>query len=116
MSTIEPAQPSPGPAPTVSADWIPGPFYRMTVQQYDALAEAEILTKKDKVHLINGYLLKKATYDPLQATADELMVPNSDASYRPDIMSGRENPSDFPPRRASPSPTAPWSGDSLAII
>jgi Uma2 family endonuclease len=72
MSTIAPTQPRPVVTSVVSPDWLPGPLYRMSVEQYDALAEAGVLTKKDNVHLINGYLVEKMTHKPPHATADEL--------------------------------------------
>jgi Uma2 family endonuclease len=72
MSTIAPEEPRPVPALAVSPDWIPGPLYRMTLEQYEALARAGILTKRDKVHLINGYLVRTRSHEPPHATADEL--------------------------------------------
>jgi Uma2 family endonuclease len=40
--------------------------------QYEAMADAGILTARDKVHLINGYLVAKMTHHPPHALADEL--------------------------------------------
>ena len=72
MSTIASTQPRTAPAPSVPPDWVPAPLYRMTVEQYEALADAGILTARDKVHLINGYLVAKMTHHPPHAVADEL--------------------------------------------
>jgi Uma2 family endonuclease len=72
MSTIASRRPLVGPAPAVPPDWIPTPLYRLTVEQYEAIADAGILTAGDKVHLINGYLVEKMTHKPPHAVADEL--------------------------------------------
>jgi Uma2 family endonuclease len=60
------------PAPAAPQDWVPAPLYRMTVEQYEAMGSAGILTERDKVHLINGYLVAKLTHKPPHAVADEL--------------------------------------------
>ena len=72
MATIAPAQPTVVPAPAVPPGWVPQSLYRLTLEQYEAMVEAGILTTRDKVHLINGYLVKKMTHKPPHATADIL--------------------------------------------
>jgi Uma2 family endonuclease len=69
MSTIEPgepmtSQPDPG--------WIPGPLYRMTLEQYEAMVSSGAFNGKERFHLINGYLVAKMTQNDRHATADEL--------------------------------------------
>ena len=72
MSTIASSQPMTLPAPVVPPDWVPEPLYRMTLEQYESLAAAGVLTTQDRVHLINGYLVQKMTHKPPHAIADEL--------------------------------------------
>ena len=43
MSTIAPTQPITSPA----ADWIPVPLARLTVDQYEALIDSDVFTKRD---------------------------------------------------------------------
>ena len=59
--------------PTISpagAAWVPSPLYRMSVEQYEAIAAAGVLGKRDRVHLINGYLVAKMTQNPPHTIAD----------------------------------------------
>ena len=53
MSTITQLQPTASPA----GDWIPSPLTRLTVDQYEAMIESDVLTDDDRVELINGYLV-----------------------------------------------------------
>jgi Uma2 family endonuclease len=69
MSTIAPTQPMPMPAdPT----WIPASLHRLSLDQYEAMVDAGILTERDRVHLINGFLVDKMTQNDRHATADIL--------------------------------------------
>jgi Uma2 family endonuclease len=69
MSTIALTQPMPRPAdPT----WIPASLHRLSLDQYEAMVDAGILTKRDRVHLINGFLVDKMTQNDRHATADIL--------------------------------------------
>lgn len=70
MSTIAPPQP---PLPTGDPGWIPSPLFRMTVEQYEAMVDSGALSSKDRVHLINGYLVVKMTQKPPHVTADDLL-------------------------------------------
>lgn len=70
MSTIVPPQP---PLPTVDPGWIPSPLFRITVEQYEAMVDSGTLSSKDRVHLINGYLVVKRTQKPPHVTADGLL-------------------------------------------
>ncbi len=69
MSTATTTQPAtiPGIPP-----WVPTSFYRLTLEQYEAMVDAGILGKRDRVHLIDGYLVAKMTQNDPHATADEL--------------------------------------------
>jgi Uma2 family endonuclease len=52
--------------------WVPSSLYRLTLEQYEAMVDSGIFTGRDKVHLINGYLVAKVTQDTPHATADDL--------------------------------------------
>jgi Uma2 family endonuclease len=60
MSTLAsmPTQPA-GPI------WIPGPLYRMTLEQYESLIASGFFAKGDDVHLINGYVVTRMAESPL---------------------------------------------------
>src|SRR5262249_740665 len=69
MSTATMPQPAmiPGIPP-----WVPTSFYRLTLEQYEAMIDAGILGKSDRVHLIDGFLGAKMIQNDPHATADEL--------------------------------------------
>lgn len=79
MSTIATPRamsPSPveeAPAPVLS----PSEFYRFTVDQYERMGEAGILTEDDRVELIDGYVVAKMGKGPehfwVVETVDEMM-------------------------------------------
>src|SRR5260221_465985 len=58
LSTITSAPPTPSLAPLASPD-----VYRMTVDEYERLAEADVLDD-DRVELIDGYLVRKMPKKP----------------------------------------------------
>ena len=69
MSIVAPTQPM-----TLPADpgWVPSSLYRVTLEQYEAMVDSGIFTGRDRVHLINGFLVAKTTQSDPHATADEL--------------------------------------------
>lgn len=70
MSTVTPMQAVES-SPAMS-EWIPWPLYRMSLEKYEEMVESSSLTERDRVELINGYLVKKMTQHDPHATADEL--------------------------------------------
>ncbi len=72
MSTAVTPRPMTAPVPAALPDWIPSPLYRLTVEQYEAMAEAGIFGDRGRVHLINGCLVEKMTQHPPHSVADEL--------------------------------------------
>jgi Uma2 family endonuclease len=46
--------------------------FRMSVDQYEKLAESGVFTKRDKLHLIDGILVTKVTQNPPHVVADTL--------------------------------------------
>jgi Uma2 family endonuclease len=69
MSTIAPSLPIESPNLT---EWIPSPLYRMTLEKYEEMVETGAFSDRDRVHLINGYLVQKKTQHDPHSTADEL--------------------------------------------
>src|SRR5262249_59525232 len=69
MSTA--TMPQPATIPWIPP-WVPTSFYRLTLEQYEAMVDAGILGKRDRVHLIDGFLVSKMTENDPHATADEL--------------------------------------------
>src|SRR4051812_6234217 len=61
MSSIAPTQPMASP---VDPAWVPSSLYRMTLEQYEAMVASGAFTKRDQVHLINGYLVARMTELP----------------------------------------------------
>jgi Uma2 family endonuclease len=58
--------------PPANPGWIPSPLYRMTVEQYEAMVESGAFKSRDRLHLVNGYLVAKMTQNPPHVVADEL--------------------------------------------
>jgi Uma2 family endonuclease len=69
MSTATMTQPAASP---VIPPWVPTSLYRLTLEQYEAMVDAGILGKRDRVHLIDGFLVSKMTENDPHATADLL--------------------------------------------
>ena len=68
MATLTPTEPVTSPSQT---EWIPSPqsLYRLSLQQYEAMVAAGIFTKRDRLHLINGYLVAQMTELPPHGAA-----------------------------------------------
>ena len=113
MSTIAPTQPITSPA----ADWIPSPLMRLTVAQYEALIDADVLTEDDRVELINGHLVNilppkrphviacdriGRLLGPIVPTGWHLMpdvpvqLPATSLEPQPDVAVVRGRPEDYP--------------------
>jgi len=67
MSTITPLQPMTATQPL----WVPAlpTLYRLSVAQYEAMVASGVFTKRDRLHLINGFLVAKMTEYPPHAAA-----------------------------------------------
>src|SRR5262249_47070429 len=70
MSVIA-STPVPAPAPAPAAPALP--LYRLSVTQYEAMAEHGILTTNDRVELIRGLLVQKMTIKPPHAVCVDLV-------------------------------------------
>lgn len=69
MSTDVPLQS----APTLpEPGWVPYPLYQLTLDQYEAMVAGGLFSARDRLHLINGFLVAKMTRNDPHCTADEL--------------------------------------------
>jgi Uma2 family endonuclease len=62
-------------SPDGATTWTPAmeSIYRLSVAQYEAMVRSGIVTKRDRLQLVNGYLVEKPlTQNPPHSTADEL--------------------------------------------
>ncbi len=72
MSTIVETQPTAAPA---ASEWVPSPdsIYRVSIEQYEAMVRSGIFTRRDRLQLINGFLVTRPmTQKPPHSTADDL--------------------------------------------
>ena len=81
MSTITPLQPMTATQPL----WVPAlpTLYRLSIAQYEAMVASGVFTKRDRLHLINGFLVAKMTeYPPHAAACSDcsLCAPTASAS------------------------------------
>ena len=63
IAPIRPVSPVP-PAGTPAQELAPSELYRFTVDQYERMGEAGILTEDDRVELIDGYVVTKMSKKP----------------------------------------------------
>jgi Uma2 family endonuclease len=61
MSTLTLPQPVASP---VDMDWVPSSLYRVTIEQFQAMVPAGAFAKRDRVSLLNGYLVTRMTELP----------------------------------------------------
>jgi Uma2 family endonuclease len=52
---------------------IPSPLYRMTLEKYESLIVSGVFNKRDRVHLIDGYLVTKMAESPLHSAICEII-------------------------------------------
>ncbi len=52
--------------------WIPSPLYRLTLDQFEAMAASGAFSERDRVQLVNGFLVEKMTQNPPHTVADTL--------------------------------------------
>jgi hypothetical protein len=69
VSTITTTQPT---EPVNEPAWVPGPPFRMSLDQYEAMVETGVFSERDKFHLVNGVLVAKMTRKDPHCTADTL--------------------------------------------
>ncbi len=89
---------------TVDPTWVPSSLYRVTVEQYEAMVDSGIFTGRDKVHLINGYLVAKMTQNTPHATADDLCGDRLDRMIPPGWYVRVAKPIRLPSESSEPQP------------
>jgi Uma2 family endonuclease len=122
MSTITPLQPTTATQPS----WVPSlpTLYRLSIAQYEAMVASGVFTKRDRLHLINGFLVAKMTEYPPHAAACEgvrqaitpllppgwhvrsdkpLKIPNCISVPEPDVVVARGTWRDYNQRHPEPS-------------
>jgi Uma2 family endonuclease len=78
--------------------------YRLTVDQYEAMADAGILTEHHRLELIEGLLVKKMTKKPDHSTGSEKCRRRIDLSLPPGWHTRHEQPIRIPLRDSEPEP------------
>ena len=98
MSTIAPTQPCHRPPSLVlrSRHRLPEP-YRFTVDQYERMAEAGILTEDDRVELINGIVVSKMAKGPAHVWAAKRVGESAGTVARRCLFPATGRPRAIPP-------------------
>lgn len=78
--------------------------YRLTVDQYEAMVDAGILTKHDRLELIEGLLVAKMTRKPDHSVGSEKCRRRIDRALPPGWHTRHEQPIRIPPRDSEPEP------------
>ncbi len=107
--------------------WIPSSLYRMTLEKYESLIDLGFFSKRDDVHLINGYLVNRMPESPLHGAVCEvirlaieaillatwhtrsekgLRIPAQVSMPRPDLVIVRGAPRDYLARYPEPADAA----------
>jgi Uma2 family endonuclease len=115
------------PLPPAMPAWIPSRLYRMTVEQYEAMAASGAIPASHRVHLINGYLVEKMTHNPPHTVADircgkeldrvirrgwhvrpgkPIRIPGRDSEPEPDRCVARGTADDYDERHPGPEDIA----------
>jgi Uma2 family endonuclease len=84
--------------------WIPSSLYRLSLEQYEAIVDSGVITGRDRVHLINGYLVAKMTQNTPHATADDLCGDRLDRVIPPGWYIRAAKPIRLPTEASEPEP------------
>jgi Uma2 family endonuclease len=126
MSTITETEPL---AQTPDVGWIPSPgsLYRLSLEQYEAMVASGVFAKRDRFHLINGFLVAKMTEYPPHSAASgatrlviesvlpvgwyvrpdkPLRIPNYASVPEPDLVIARGSCWDYQARHPEPANVA----------
>jgi Uma2 family endonuclease len=114
-------------SPPARPRWIPSSLYRMTLEKYESLIASGFFSKRDDVHLINGYLVNRMAESPLHGAVCEairlaieaillatwhirsekgLRIPSQISIPRPDLVIARGAPRNYLARYPEPADTA----------
>jgi len=126
-ASTPPMAPPAVPAQPAGPTRIPSPLYRMTLEQYESLITSGFFTKRDDVHLINGYLVTRMAESTLHGAICEMIrlaieafllatwhtrsekglrIPAQLSMPRPDLVIVRGVPRDYLARYPEPADTA----------
>jgi hypothetical protein len=72
-------------------------LYRLALEQYDAMVQSGLISERDRIHLINGFLVEKMPRLDPHATADELCGRALDAVIPPGWHVRSAKPVRLPP-------------------
>jgi Uma2 family endonuclease len=127
LASTPPMAPPAVPARPAGPTRIPSPLYRMTLEQYESLITSGFFTKRDDVHLINGYLVTRMAESTLHGAICEMIrlaieafllatwhtrsekglrIPAQISMPRPDLVIVRGVPRDYLARYPEPADTA----------
>ena len=116
-------------SPPARPQWIPSSLYRMTLGKYESLIASGFFSKRDDVHLINGYLVNRMPESALHGAVCEairlaieaiplatwhirsekgLRIPSRSSLPRPDLVVVRGACGTTWPGTPN-RPTPPWS-------
>jgi Uma2 family endonuclease len=101
MSTIAPIEPILMPAICASAA---SELYRFSVDEYRAMVAAGIFHNKTRLHLIDGFLVKKMTQNPPHTVTDTLLSKALARSLPVDWHVRDAKPIELPDQRSMPEP------------
>ena len=117
MSTIAPTQPMAMPVDPVDPGWVPSPLYRMSLEKYEAMVASGAFTKRDRFHLINGYLVEKMTqYPPHASTCDAARTGARICAAGRMVSSVPDKPLRLPTQASEPEPDEVVARGPGAII
>ena len=79
-------------------------LYRLSIDKYEAMVQSGVFTKRDRVELIEGYLLAKMAQDPPHSVAAELCRYRLDRMLPAGWHLRDERPIRIPARASLPEP------------
>jgi len=101
MSTIAPTLPAPFPSPSTS---LPRSLYRLSIDKYEAMVRSGVFTNRDRLELIEGFLVAKMTQYPPHTVSAELCRVRLDRMLPPGWHLRIERPLRIPSRASMPEP------------
>jgi Uma2 family endonuclease len=95
---------APGTVEPAHQGWIPSPLYRFSLERYEELVESGVFTTRDRLHLIDGYLVARMTQNPPHNTADDLCGAALQRVLPPGWYIRAAKPVRIPSRASKPEP------------